>query len=178
MATNNCFKIADECEQPGTGELFFSAEKCLIRWWAWTVTCMFRYSLWTGKTKLSLLDFSITYMSFCALFRNPLLLFILTLCVKQCLSVIYKSKQKLNYSLVYVSVIWAASRQNQHYSFATRMDPDQHARPQRLIRFHAVRLQTLLQVEKLIANSAGWSGSMLVANPLCWFCRDAAHLFS
>jgi hypothetical protein len=33
---------------------------------------------------------------------------------------------------------------------------------------HAVRLQTLLQVEKLITNSggAGWSGSMLVANPL------------
>jgi hypothetical protein len=23
---------------------------------------------------------------------------------------------------------------------------------------------------------AGWSGSMLVANPLCWFCRDAAHI--
>jgi hypothetical protein len=23
---------------------------------------------------------------------------------------------------------------------------------------------------------AGWSGSMLVANPLCWFCRDAAFL--
>jgi hypothetical protein len=23
---------------------------------------------------------------------------------------------------------------------------------------------------------AGWSGSMLDANPLCWFCRDAAHV--
>jgi hypothetical protein len=22
----------------------------------------------------------------------------------------------------------------------------------------------------------GWSGSMLVANPICWFCRDAAHI--
>jgi hypothetical protein len=33
------------------------------------------------------------------------------------------------------------------------MDPDQPAHPRRLIRIHAVRLQTLLQVEKLIANS-------------------------
>jgi hypothetical protein len=23
---------------------------------------------------------------------------------------------------------------------------------------------------------AGWSGSMLVANPLCWFCHDAAQI--
>jgi hypothetical protein len=57
--------------------------------------------------------------------------------------------------------------------------------PRSLIRIHAVRLPTLLQVEKLIANSidpdqtaqsAGWSGSMLVANALCWFCRDAAQI--
>jgi hypothetical protein len=33
------------------------------------------------------------------------------------------------------------------------MDPDQLAHPRSLIRIHAVRLQTLLQVEKLIANS-------------------------
>jgi hypothetical protein len=33
------------------------------------------------------------------------------------------------------------------------MDPDQPAHPRNLIRIHAVRLQTLLQVEKLIANS-------------------------
>jgi hypothetical protein len=34
------------------------------------------------------------------------------------------------------------------------MDPDQHAHARsRLIRIHAVRLQTLYQVEKLIANS-------------------------
>jgi hypothetical protein len=25
-------------------------------------------------------------------------------------------------------------------------------------------------------DSAGWSGSMLVANPLSWFCRDTAHI--
>jgi hypothetical protein len=39
------------------------------------------------------------------------------------------------------------------------MDPDQPAHPRSLIRIHAVRLPTLLQVEKLIANSgcAGWS---------------------
>jgi hypothetical protein len=46
---------------------------------------------------------------------------------------------------------------------------DQLAHPRSPIRIHAVRLQTLLQVEKLIANSmdpdkTGWSGSMLVAN--------------
>jgi hypothetical protein len=35
------------------------------------------------------------------------------------------------------------------------------------------RVPTLLQVK---SDSAGWSGSMLVANPLCWFCRDAAHI--
>jgi hypothetical protein len=82
--------------------------------------------------------------------------------------------------------IWAASRQNQHNAFATSMHPDQPVYPRSLIRIHAVRLQTLLQVVKLIANSmnhdqtangcAGWSGSMLVANALCWFCRDAAHI--
>jgi hypothetical protein len=33
------------------------------------------------------------------------------------------------------------------------MDPDQSAHPDSLIRIHAVRLQTLLQIEKLIANS-------------------------
>jgi hypothetical protein len=33
------------------------------------------------------------------------------------------------------------------------MDPDQLAHPRRLIRIHAVRLPTLLQVEKLIANN-------------------------
>jgi hypothetical protein len=33
------------------------------------------------------------------------------------------------------------------------MDPDQPAHLLSLIRIHAVRLQTLLQVEKLIANS-------------------------
>jgi hypothetical protein len=80
----------------------------------------------------------------------------------------------------------AASRQNQHSSFATSMDPDQPTYPHSLIRIHAVRAPTLLQVEKLIANSmdpvrlhgcTGWSGSMLVVNPLCWFCRDTAQMF-
>jgi hypothetical protein len=33
------------------------------------------------------------------------------------------------------------------------MDPDKPAHPRSLIWIHAVRLQTLLQVEKLIANS-------------------------
>jgi hypothetical protein len=28
-----------------------------------------------------------------------------------------------------------------------------------------------------LRGCAGWSGSMLVANALCWFCRDAAHIF-
>jgi hypothetical protein len=70
----------------------------------------------------------------------------------------------------------SASQQNQHSAFA-HSDKD-------LIRIHAVRLPTLLQVEKLIANSmdpdqthAGWSGSMLVTNALCWFCRDTAQLY-
>jgi hypothetical protein len=26
-------------------------------------------------------------------------------------------------------------------------------------------------------QTAGWSGSMLVANPLCWFCHGAAQIF-
>jgi hypothetical protein len=46
------------------------------------------------------------------------------------------------------------------------MDPDQPAHPRSLIRIHAVRLTD--------NNSMDF---MLVANPLCWFCRDAAHLF-
>jgi hypothetical protein len=48
---------------------------------------------------------------------------------------------------------WAVSRQNQHNGFAISMDPEQPAHPHSLIRIHAVRLQTLFQVEKLIANS-------------------------
>jgi hypothetical protein len=50
-------------------------------------------------------------------------------------------------------LIWAASRQNQHSAFATSMDQDQLSHPHRLIRIHAVRLLSLLQVEKLVANS-------------------------
>jgi hypothetical protein len=45
------------------------------------------------------------------------------------------------------------SQQNQHNGFATSMHPDQPAHLRSLIGIHAVRLQTLLQVEKLIANS-------------------------
>jgi hypothetical protein len=62
----------------------------------------------------------------------------------------------VKYSIENISVMvkWAASWQNQHSAFATSMDPDQPAHPRSLIRIHAVRLQTLLQVEKLIAN---WS---------------------
>jgi hypothetical protein len=55
------------------------------------------------------------------------------------------------------------------------MDPDQPAHPRSLIRIHAVGLPTLLQVEKL-HKCTGWSASMLVANPLCWFCHEAAQL--
>jgi hypothetical protein len=67
----------------------------------------------------------------------------------------------------------------------TSMDPDQPVPPRTLIRIHAVRLPTLLQAEKLTANSmdpdqtawncASWSESMLVANALCWFCSEAAQ---
>jgi hypothetical protein len=80
---------------------------------------------------------------------------------------------------------WATSWQNQHSGVATSMDPDQPAHPRSLVRIHAFRLLTLLQVEKLTAykwilirlrGCAGWSGSMLVANPICWFCRDAAQI--
>jgi hypothetical protein len=55
--------------------------------------------------------------------------------------------------LIVLNTIWATSRQNQHSVFATSMDPDQPAHLRSLIRIHAVRLQTLLQVEKVIANS-------------------------
>jgi hypothetical protein len=62
------------------------------------------------------------------------------------------------------------------------MDPDQPAHPRSLIRIHAVRYQFLYLLKGLKANSmdpyqgcAGWSGSMLVANALRWFCHDTAH---
>jgi hypothetical protein len=29
-----------------------------------------------------------------------------------------------------------------------------------------------------LRERADWSGSMLVANPLCWFCRNAAQILS
>jgi hypothetical protein len=61
------------------------------------------------------------------------------------------------------------------------MDPDQPAHPRSLIRIHAVRLPTLLQVEKLTANSmdpdqTAWMRT-LVKNALCWFCLDAAQMY-
>jgi hypothetical protein len=56
------------------------------------------------------------------------------------------------------------SRQNQHSAFATSMDPDQPAHPCSLIRIHAVRLPSLLQVEKLIANSMGPDQAALIDN--------------
>jgi hypothetical protein len=41
----------------------------------------------------------------------------------------------------------------------------------------AINLSTCYRVCKRTAwILIGWSGSMLVANPLCWFCRDAAHI--
>jgi hypothetical protein len=57
------------------------------------------------------------------------------------------------YSSIKLHKNWAASWQNQHNGFATSMDPDQPAHLRSLIRIHAVRLPTLLQVQKLIANS-------------------------
>jgi hypothetical protein len=67
-----------------------------------------------------------------------------------------------------LEMIWAASWQNQHNGFATRMDPDQPARPRSLIRIHAVRLPTLLQVEKLIANSMDPAGRKPIMLVLSW----------
>jgi hypothetical protein len=48
---------------------------------------------------------------------------------------------------------WVAPKQNQHSAFATNMYSDQSSHLCSLIRIHAVRLQTLFQVEKLVANS-------------------------
>jgi hypothetical protein len=36
--------------------------------------------------------------------------------------------------------------------------------------------QTSMDPDQTV-RCAGWSGSMLVANPLRWFCRDAAHIY-
>jgi hypothetical protein len=81
---------------------------------------------------------------------------------------------------------WAASWQNQHSAFATNMDPDQ---PAHLAVWSGSMLFTIgfsscYMVCKQIAlilirlrGWAGWSWSMLVANPLCWFCRDVAHFY-
>jgi hypothetical protein len=60
------------------------------------------------------------------------------------------------------------SRQNQHSAFPTSMDPDQPAHPRGLIRIHAVRLQTLLQVEKLIANSMDPDQTAQAGLAPCW----------
>jgi hypothetical protein len=53
---------------------------------------------------------------------------------------------------VFTKIIWTAPWQNHQSAFATSMDPDQHAHRHSLIRIHAVHLQTLFQVEKLMAN--------------------------
>jgi hypothetical protein len=71
--------------------------------------------------------------------------------------------------------IWAASRQNQHNRFATSMDHGSM--------LFTVSFSTCNRVGKRTAwilirlrGCAGWSGSMLVANPLCWFCHDTTHM--
>jgi hypothetical protein len=68
------------------------------------------------------------------------------------------------------------------------MDPDQTSLRIRAVwsgsMLFAISFSTCYRVCKRTAwilirlrGCAGWSGSILVANPLCWFCRDAAHLF-
>jgi hypothetical protein len=47
------------------------------------------------------------------------------------------------------------------------MDPDQHAHLRSLIRIHAVRLQTLFQVEKLKGNSMDPDQTARI-HRLCW----------
>jgi hypothetical protein len=88
-----------------------------------------------------------------------------------------------------MNIIWAVSWQNQHSAFATSMDPDQAAHLHSLIRIHAVRLQTQLQVQKLTAKSMDdadldqtapmrslvWiHAGRKPTRSICWFCRDAA----
>jgi hypothetical protein len=67
------------------------------------------------------------------------------------------------------------------------MDPDKPARPRSLIRIHAVRLQTVLQVEKLMANSMNPDQTAPMRRlvcihagrkSLCLFCHGAAHLIA
>jgi hypothetical protein len=71
--------------------------------------------------------------------------------------------------------------------FATSMDPDQPAHLRSLISIHAFLLSVSLLVKELVSKRTawilirlrgytGWSGSMLVANALCWFCRDATQI--
>jgi hypothetical protein len=48
------------------------------------------------------------------------------------------------------------------------MDPDQPAHPRSLIRTHAVRLSTLLQVEKLTANSMDLDQTAQAGLDQCW----------
>jgi hypothetical protein len=57
------------------------------------------------------------------------------------------------------------------------MDPDQPAHPRSLIRIHAVRLPTLLQVEKLIVNSMDPSQTARMSR-LVWIhaCRKPTML--
>jgi hypothetical protein len=57
--------------------------------------------------------------------------------------------------MVYPTLLVSTGRKhyNQRNAFATSIDPDQPAHPRSLVRIHAVRLETLLQEEKLTANS-------------------------
>jgi hypothetical protein len=76
--------------------------------------------------------------------------------------------------------IRAASRQNQHGVFATSMDPVHPAQSDQdpccsLSVCNRVGKQTSWMLIRL-RGCAGWSGSMLVANPLCWFCHGTAQL--
>jgi hypothetical protein len=82
--------------------------------------------------------------------------------------------------------IWAMWRQSQRNAFATSMDPDQPVHPRSLVRIHAVRLPTLLQVGKLIANSMDPDQTARMrrlvwihaGHKRTWFCRDTAHIIS
>jgi hypothetical protein len=82
---------------------------------------------------------------------------------------------KFQWNIVFY--ICAAPWQNQCNVFETSMDPDQPAQSDQDLCCSLTNPITSRGTDSEQHGSCtGWSGSMLAANALCWFCHDAAHI--
>jgi hypothetical protein len=89
-----------------------------------------------------------------------------------------RSRQGNNYDIFVNAINKIFRKKYLNFSFV-KLSGENDINPAFNCRLNAYRISMIwvLLSDRLIAcECAGWSGSMLVANALCWFCRDATHI--